>query len=219
MSDFSNLTSDSFVYWSTDTKQFTVFYVKDSDALTALKDKRTSGHPCAYAAAGEGAEVLNCEKGKLATVSKIDGIFDGWYEKADYSGNKVTDAANNQSYYANWVECKHDNTKAYTASGNVITETCHDCGHVFGTATLTLPVSASKDAKVPGVVMLHGTGSNRDEAGMGYALAAPRMAADGIATLRIDFMGNGDSTASYRDYNYTSAVIEKSDESVSIIGL
>ena len=28
-------------------------------------------------------------------------------------------------------------------------------------ATLTLPVSASKDAKVPGVVMLHGTGSNR----------------------------------------------------------
>ena len=139
MSDFSNLTSDSFVYWSTDTKQFTVFYVKDSDALTALKDKRTSGHPCAYAAAGEGAEVLNCEKGKLATVSKIDGIFDGWYEKADYSGNKVTDAANNQSYYANWVECKHDNTKAYTASGNVITETCHDCGHVFGTATLTLP--------------------------------------------------------------------------------
>ena len=147
MSDFSNLTSDSFVYWSTDTKQFTVFYVKDSDALTALKDKRTSGHPCAYAAAGEGAEVLNCEKGKLATVSKIDGIFDGWYEKADYSGNKVTDAANNQSYYANWVECKHDNTKAYTASGNVITETCHDCGHVFGTATLTLPENLVYDGQ------------------------------------------------------------------------
>ena len=138
MTDFSNLTSDSFVYWSTDTKQFTVFYVKDSDALTALKDKRTSGHPCAYAAAGEGAEVLNCEKGKLATVSKIDGIFDGWYEKADYSGNKVTDAANNQSYYAKWEICDHA-TKAYTASGSVITEKCADCGHVFGTATLTLP--------------------------------------------------------------------------------
>ena len=158
MSDFSNLTSDSFVYWSTDTKQFTVFYVKDSDALTALKDKRTSGHPCAYAAAGEGAEVLNCEKGKLATVSKIDGIFDGWYEKADYSGNKVTDAANNQSYYANWVECKHDNTKAYTASGNVITETCHDCGHVFGTATLTLPENLVYDgqAKVAAVTYSEG---------------------------------------------------------------
>ena len=43
---------------------------------------------------------------------------------------------------------------------------------------------------------------------MGYAMAAPRMAADGIATLRIDFMGNGDSTASYTDYCYTSANID-----------
>ena len=86
-------------------------------------------------------------------------------------------------------------------------------------ATLTLPVSASKDAKVPGVVMLHGTGSNRDEAGMGYALAAPRMAADGTATLRIDFMGNGGSTASYRDYNYTSAVIDAKAAAVYLAGL
>ena len=86
-------------------------------------------------------------------------------------------------------------------------------------ATLTLPVSASKDAKVPGVVMLHGTGSNRDEAGMGYALAAPRMAADGIATLRIDFMGNGDSTASYRDSNYTSAVIDAKAAADYLAGL
>ena len=86
-------------------------------------------------------------------------------------------------------------------------------------ASLTLPVSASKDAKVPGVVMLHGTGSNRDEAGMGYALAAPRMAADGIATLRIDFMGNGGSTASYRDYNYTSAVIDAKAAADYLAGL
>ena len=74
--------------------------------------------------------------------------------------------------------------------------------------TLTLPTSASKDAQVPGVVMLHGTGSNRDEAGGGYAIAAPVMAAYGIATLRIDFMGNGDSTASYTDYCFTSANID-----------
>ena len=49
------------------------------------------------------------------------------------------------------------------------------------------------------VVMLHGTGSNKDEAGNGYATAAPLMALQGLATLRIDFMGNGDSTASYSD--------------------
>ena len=74
--------------------------------------------------------------------------------------------------------------------------------------TLTLPASASRDAQVPGVVMLHGTGSNRDEAGGGYAIAAPVMAAYGIATLRIDFMGNGDSTADYVNYCYSSANID-----------
>ena len=58
------------------------------------------------------------------------------------------------------------------------------------------------------VVMLHGTGSNKDEAGNGYATAAPLMALQGLATLRIDFMGNGDSTASYSDYCYTSANID-----------
>ena len=61
-------------------------------------------------------------------------------------------------------------------------------------ATVTIPTSASADAKVPGVVMLHGTGSNREEAGNGYAMAAPDLAMAGIATIRIDFMGNGDST-------------------------
>ena len=86
-------------------------------------------------------------------------------------------------------------------------------------ATLTMPVSATADAKVPAVVMLHGTGSNRDEAGMGYAMAAPRMAADGIATLRIDFMGNGDSTASYTDYNYTSAIIDAKAAADYLAGL
>ena len=69
------------------------------------------------------------------------------------------------------------------------------------------------------MVKLHGTGSNRDEAGMGYAMAAPRMAADGIATLRIDFMGNGDSTASYTDYNYTSAIIDAKAAADYLAGL
>ena len=45
------------------------------------------------------------------------------------------------------------------------------------------------------------------------------MAADGIATLRIDFMGNGDSTASYTDYNYTSAVIDAKAAADYLAGL
>ena len=58
------------------------------------------------------------------------------------------------------------------------------------------------------VVMLHGTGSDKHEAGMGYDYAAPVLAEAGIATIRFDFMGNGESTASYTDYCYTSANID-----------
>lgn len=72
--------------------------------------------------------------------------------------------------------------------------------------TLTLPTGV--DGPVPAVVMLHGTGSNRHEAGNGYDVAAPLMAKAGLASLRIDFMGFGDSTASDVDYSPTSASID-----------
>ncbi len=72
-------------------------------------------------------------------------------------------------------------------------------------AIVTLPEGKGP---FPAVVMLHGTGSNKNEAGGGYDLAAPAMAEAGIASIRIDFMGNGDSTADYRNYNYTSANID-----------
>jgi len=71
-------------------------------------------------------------------------------------------------------------------------------------ATVCLPVTGKE---VPGVVMLHGTGSNREEAGNGYLMTAPVMAEKyGIATIRIDFRGNGDSTADYMDYTFKTAV-------------
>lgn len=71
-------------------------------------------------------------------------------------------------------------------------------------ATVCMPTA---EGTYPAVVMLHGTGSSRDEAGNGYAYAAPVLAETyGIATIRIDFMGNGDSTADYMGYTYESAV-------------
>ena len=57
--------------------------------------------------------------------------------------------------------------------------------------------------------MLHGTGSTRDEAGNGYLCAAPVLAERyGIATIRIDFPGNGESAADYMQYNFRSAVAD-----------
>jgi uncharacterized protein len=73
-------------------------------------------------------------------------------------------------------------------------------------ATVCLPTA---EGKHPAVVMLHGTGSARDEAGNGYKTAAPILAAKyGIATIRIDFMGNGESTADYKGYTFASAVAD-----------
>ncbi|MBR0367243.1 MAG: alpha/beta fold hydrolase [Clostridia bacterium] len=73
-------------------------------------------------------------------------------------------------------------------------------------ATVCIPAG---EGPFPAVVMLHGTGSNRDEAGNGYKYAAPVLAAKyGLATIRIDFPGNGDSTADYMEYNFKSAVAD-----------
>ncbi len=71
---------------------------------------------------------------------------------------------------------------------------------------LTMPENVAEGEKVPAVVMLHGTGSNKDEAGNGYVLMADAFAKAGIASLRIDFMGTGDSKVDYSEYCNTTAV-------------
>ncbi len=72
-------------------------------------------------------------------------------------------------------------------------------------ATLTLPIGAEGE-KFPAVVMLHGNGSNRYEAGNGYDYAAPEMAKAGIVTIRFDYLGNGDSKGDYIDFTYDVAL-------------
>jgi dipeptidyl aminopeptidase/acylaminoacyl peptidase len=59
---------------------------------------------------------------------------------------------------------------------------------------------------VPAVVLLHGTASHKNEVGNLYARLAAALAKVGVASIRIDFAGTGDSPVSYRYYTLNSAV-------------
>jgi len=97
--------------------------------------------------------------------------------------------------------CIAETSPAYTETVISI-----DAGDHQIPATVCVPTA---EGSYPAVVMLHGTGSSRNEAGNGYAYAAPVLAEKyGIATIRIDFMGNGDSTADYMGYTFSSAVAD-----------
>jgi dienelactone hydrolase len=65
--------------------------------------------------------------------------------------------------------------------------------------TYVQPVVAAGES-FPLVVMLHGHGGSRNEAG-GYTSVAERLAARGIASIRMDFPGCGDSTESFANNN------------------
>lgn len=52
---------------------------------------------------GTFAEETEFESGKLATPIKDGAIFDGWYENAEFTGEKVTTTTNNKIYYAKWI--------------------------------------------------------------------------------------------------------------------
>lgn len=70
-------------------------------------------------------------------------------------------------------------------------------------AIINLPASVNP---VPAVVLLHGTASHKNEVGNLYARLAAALADQGIASVRIDFAGTGDSPVSYRKYTLESAV-------------
>jgi dienelactone hydrolase len=83
-------------------------------------------------------------------------------------------------------------------------------------ATITLP---DGDGPFPFVVMFHGTGSDRHEAGGGYDLLAPKLAEAGIASARFDFAGNGDSPVDYIEYTPSSGLQDGQDVIAYMQGL
>ncbi|NVK57834.1 MAG: alpha/beta fold hydrolase [Alteromonadaceae bacterium] len=78
-----------------------------------------------------------------------------------------------------------------------------DNGQYKVPAIVNVPVSP---APVPAVVLLHGTASHKDEVGNLYKRLAAALESAGIASIRIDFAGTGDSTVSYRQYTLNNAV-------------
>lgn len=70
--------------------------------------------------------------------------------------------------------------------------------------TLSLPDKPG--GQVPAVLMLHGFASQKDEVGDMYKNLAAKLAAQGVASLRIDFQGSGDSKVPFEQMTFTNQV-------------
>lgn len=66
-------------------------------------------------------------------------------------------------------------------------------------ATIQLPAKSARGEELPLVVLCHGFTGNRQGDGH-FAPLAEDLAAHGIATVRLDFAGCGDSTEPYANY-------------------
>lgn len=71
--------------------------------------------------------------------------------------------------------------------------------------TLAVPDTG---ATGPAVVMLHGFGSSRDEVGGLFALQAAALEAEGVASLRIDFRGYGESAGDMADTTFEGMIAD-----------
>lgn len=72
-------------------------------------------------------------------------------------------------------------------------------------ARIEMPGNAAQDHAVPAVIILHGTGTNKDEIAGCYQRLAKMMAREGIASIRIDFLGHGESTGLQKDFTFANA--------------
>ncbi|CAM3517628.1 hypothetical protein DESA109040_15140 [Deinococcus saxicola] len=91
---------------------------------------------------------------------------------------------------------------ALVSSGLAVESSVTIAGTIPG--TLSLPNNAS--GKLPAVLLLHGFASQKDEVGDMYKSLAAKLVAQGIASLRIDFQGSGDSKIPFEQMTFTNQV-------------
>lgn len=81
---------------------------------------------------------------------------------------------------------------------------------------LTTPSNATKEKPAPVVLLLHGTGGNKNELGDIYKRLAAKLAEIGYASLRIDFVGGGDSKVPYIKNNFDDSVLD-ADQAIAFL--
>ncbi|WP_323813110.1 alpha/beta hydrolase family protein [Cellvibrio sp. NN19] len=102
------------------------------------------------------------------------------------------------------IGCTASKDKSVTASTYSEQSLMIDNGEYKIPGILVLPKN-TEHKKLPVMLMLHGTASQKNEVGGLYQRLAVYLADRGIASLRIDFAGTGDSPVDYRQYSLTSA--------------
>ncbi len=114
--------------------------------------------------------------------------------------SEESDSSSSPKIEENQTEANNKPESVYTENVITIKNTDYEIP-----AIITLPTGI-EEKKVPLVIMCHGTASNKDEAGDGYKMYASRLAEAGIASIRFDFIGTGDSKVDYSKYNFTTAL-------------
>lgn len=106
---------------------------------------------------GTFAEDTVFESGRLATPTKDGAIFDGWYAKADFTGEEVLITSNGKTYYAKWIgmddiELQYGGEQTIAVSGvtlsgyqsdNPSVATVDETGKVTATGVGTATISAT----------------------------------------------------------------------------
>ncbi len=102
--------------------------------------------------------------------------------------------------------CSPDRSAVATISQFQSVDTTIQSRGVAVPVTFVVPVS-DEPRKFPIVIMAHGHGGSREEAG-GFRLVAESLAKRGVASIRIDFPGCGDSSESFTNNNLSNMLLD-----------